>query len=49
LENLQKIKRKLVSGGYDNPLLLTNLNIQCISIMKMNDSNPKRLLNTTLG
>jgi len=49
LGNLRDVKMHTVSGGYGNPLLLNNLNNKCISIMKINDSNPKELLKRTLS
>lgn len=45
LENLRTIKKQIITDGYDNPLLLSNLDENCISIMKTNDRNPCELLN----
>jgi len=49
LENLRSIRKKTVGGGYDNPLLLDNIDDSCILIMKMNDRNPKELLKRNFG
>ncbi|SEW09095.1 glycosyltransferase family 2 protein [[Clostridium] fimetarium] len=44
LIDLQKLKGKVVRGGYNNPFILKNINEQCITIMKLNDKKPWELI-----
>lgn len=43
LQELSELKKKIVTGGYDNSFLVKTMDDNCINIMKLNDEAPEEL------
>lgn len=44
LTSLRNMKKGIVCGGYNNPFISKDLNMQCMNIMKTNDKKPEELV-----
>lgn len=49
LQELSELKKKTVTGGYDNSFLVKTMDDNCINIMKLNDEAPEELGKICIG